>query len=644
MLALEQMRRLSQSNSLVVCSRHRKSGFGRMLAPMLLAVVLAQAMPAAAQAAPVLVGAAARKVHGAAGVFDLPLAPTPSNPTTEPRLGPAHAIVFTFDSAVTGGTPTLTEGTATVGTPTFSGNELIVPLTAVGNGQYLTLTVANVSAAGGGTGGSGSVRVGFLAGDVNQSRAVTLSDLGLINAQLAQPVTVSNYALDVNASGTLTLADKGIVNANLTHVLPPPVETAPSVIATVPSPNATNVSPGANLTVQFSEPVTVSGNWFQIVCTSGTHTPANTAVSGDAGANSGTTFTLNPNADLAPGDACTMTVFANAISDNDAIDPPDSMLADYAFGFTVRAIGGLFEKALPWNKDVSALSPSSRSAAIIAALQGFGGWGNGNKLQIDFSIAVLNADSSTPRRTITGTVPYCYNGPDCDTVPLQMPLPVNGNTEGSADYVCDRVNNDCHVLVVERSEKKLYELYNATQSGSSFIALGAFVWDLTKQYPDVLRGDQCTSADAAGLPMAALIPTADEVAAGDVPHALRFILPNARMKKQVYVRPATHAGGPSSTNPNAPPYGVRFRLKASFDETPYNANARVILRAMKKYGMILSDGGNIALTFADDRLATAKWSALGIVPQTFNSIGVGNFDVVDLSAEIPLTYDCVRAP
>ena len=306
---------------------------------------------------------------------------------------------------------------------------------------------------------------------------------------------------------------------------------------------------------------------------------------------------------------------------------------------------GLFEHAHAWNKDVSPLQPSSRSGAIISALQGFGGWGNGNKLQIDFSITLLTADSTTPRRTITAAPGgYCYGGPDCDAVPLQMPLPTNGNTEGSADYTCDTANNDCHVLVHERTEKKLYELYNATAAGSNFTALGAFVWDLTKQYGEVLRGDQCTSADAAGLPISALLPTADEVAAGEVPHALRFILPNPRMKTAVYVRPATHAGGPSSTNPDAPPYGVRFRLKASFDETPYNANARVILRALKKYGMILSDGGNIALTFADDRLSTAKWSTLNITAQTFNTIGVNQFDVVDLGAELPLTFNCVRAP
>ncbi len=303
---------------------------------------------------------------------------------------------------------------------------------------------------------------------------------------------------------------------------------------------------------------------------------------------------------------------------------------------------GLFEKPHPWNKDVSAFPVASRSAAIISALVGLGGWGNGNVLQTDRSIAILYANSSTPRGTISAAPGYYL--PDGDTTPLQMPLPLNGNTEGNPGYACDRANDDCHVLVVEQSEKKLYELYNATGTASSMVALGAYVWDLTKQYTDVLRGDQCTSADAAGLPMAALIPTADEVAAGEVPHALRFILPNPRMKAGVYVRPATHAGGPSSSNANAPPYGVRFRLKASFDETPYNTNARVILRALKKYGMILSDGGNIALTFADDRLSTAKWSALNITNQTFNSIRVTDFDVVDLGAEIVNTFDCVRAP
>jgi len=315
-------------------------------------------------------------------------------------------------------------------------------------------------------------------------------------------------------------------------------------------------------------------------------------------------------------------------------------------------VGGIFTAAEPWTEDVSGLAKDARSDAIIAALDSSGGWGNGNKLQIDFSIPIFFADGSTPRQTITaqtGGDKYCYGGPDCDPVPLSMPLPTNGNTEGSMDYTCDTSGNtdgqgDCHVLVVETAEKKLYELYNSTKTSGGFTALGAFIWDLTKAYPDNLRGDQCTSADAAGFPIGALLPTADEGAAGSVNHAIRFILPNARMKKGVYVHPATHAGGPSSADANAPPYGVRLRLKASFDDSTYTTGEKVIIAAMKKHGMLLSDGGNIALTFADDRTSTAKWDAQKVTAQSFAKITVDDFEVVALSAEVKQTDDCVRNP
>jgi hypothetical protein len=98
---------------------------------------------------------------------------------------------------------------------------MIVPLSGVINQQYVTVNVSNVASSGGGI-ASGSVRVGFLLGDVNQSRVVSIADLGLVNAQLAQVVTAANYLKDVNASGTLTLADKGLTNANLTKALPAP--------------------------------------------------------------------------------------------------------------------------------------------------------------------------------------------------------------------------------------------------------------------------------------------------------------------------------------------------------------------------------------------------------------------------------------
>lgn len=171
---------------------------------------------------PVFASAVSRKTHGAAGTFDLPLGSVATNPTTEPRIGPAQTIVFAFDKPVNGATVAITEGTAAAAAPTFSGNEVIVSLTGVANQQYVTIAVANVASTDGGTGGSGSVRVGFLAGDVNQSRVVSIADLALVNAQLAQPVTAANFIKDVNASGTLTLSDKGITNANLTKALPAP--------------------------------------------------------------------------------------------------------------------------------------------------------------------------------------------------------------------------------------------------------------------------------------------------------------------------------------------------------------------------------------------------------------------------------------
>ena len=96
--------------------------------------------------------------------------------------------------------------------------------------------------------------------------------------------------------------------------------------------------------------------------------------------------------------------------------------------------------------------------------------------------------------------------------------------------------------------------------------------------------------------------------------------------------------------PDDPPYGVRFRLKASFDETPFNASEKVILHAMKKYGMLLSDGGTIPLTFADDRTSTAKWSSLGVSALSFSTITVDDFEVVDFSSPIAVTNDCVRNP
>ena len=311
--------------------------------------------------------------------------------------------------------------------------------------------------------------------------------------------------------------------------------------------------------------------------------------------------------------------------------------------------GAMFSAEQPWTTDVSGSPKSENSDAIIAALSGMGGWGTDNDLQIDFSIPVYEADASTPRKQVVGTDDYCGGAPDCDPLPQQMPVPDGASLAGSSNLSCDTSGNtegqnDCQLLVVDREGRKLYETYQATASGTDIMAADFFVWDLDKAYPENLRGDQCTSADAAGFPIAAMTPTADQVASGSIDFAMRFILPNDRIKAAVYAHPASHAGGPSSADPNAPPFGVRFRLKPDFDDSGYTDSQKVIITALKTHGMLLSDGGQVPLTFADDRTSTAKWSELGITADTFKGITPDAFEVVELGKEIPVTNNCVRNP
>src|SRR6185436_17168243 len=122
------------------------------------------------------------------------------------------------------------------------------------------------------------------------------------------------------------------------------------------------------------------------------------------------------------------------------------------------------------------------------------------------------------------------------------------------------------------------------------------VWDLGNTYLDNGRGQDCTSADGAGFPIAPLLFNADEVAAGSIDHAIRFILPNSRIRDNIYVHPATHSTGPTIGPPQAPPYGAHLRLRADFPLASLDSEAeRVIARAMLKYGMFLADGGTVAL-------------------------------------------------
>ena len=191
-----------------------------------------------------------------------------------------------------------------------------------------------------------------------------------------------------------------------------------------------------------------------------------------------------------------------------------------------------------WREDISSAPLHPDSATVISWLEGVGGWGSGD-MRIDFSIEVLHADGATPFLNFIPTGNFF--DPDCDHVPV--PVPAGGALEGEDGYECS--GGDCHLLVVHDPTATLYEMWTADITEGVFSGGCLAVWNLEALYPPEGRGEQCTSADAAGFPIAPLLISPDEVAAGSIDHALRFILPNPRMHEDVYVRPASHAGGPS---------------------------------------------------------------------------------------------------
>lgn len=290
-----------------------------------------------------------------------------------------------------------------------------------------------------------------------------------------------------------------------------------------------------------------------------------------------------------------------------------------------------------WYKDVSAL-PAYTAEDIIG---GLATWGHNNVFAIDFSIMFQHADASTPKVSIPLDPSY---DPDNDHVPV--PIPVGGAVEGETGYTCTQ-GGDCHLIVVDDAQQKLFELWQASYDAqnNTWFATQESVWNLTEHYGPNNRGKDCTSADAAGFAvLPGLVGVREVVVDQEIKHALRYILPNDHMRPSSYVAPATHSAqhtGPATS----PPMGTRLRLKASFDESTLpSGGAKVVARALKKYGMLLADGGEIALTAESDQLEATKWgSVLG--PQDLAALQVTDFEVVDYAnVDNYSGLNCVRSP
>jgi len=226
-----------------------------------------------------------------------------------------------------------------------------------------------------------------------------------------------------------------------------------------------------------------------------------------------------------------------------------------------------------------------------------------------------NQTIGIPYQVVAGTqtkVKVTLNAFADESDPGPEPIPSNALIEGYPKPG----NGDRHVLVLEKDGCWLYELYNASLKGGAWSADAGTIWDMT--IPEQ-RPYTWTSADAAGLPVFAGLARYDEVAAGAINHALRFTVPTSQ---KAFVLPATHWAS-TNTNPNAPPMGLRLRLKASLDTSGYPADDQVILTALKKYGMILADNGSaIFISGAPDN----RWNNANL--NLLKQITASNFEVV----------------
>lgn len=234
-----------------------------------------------------------------------------------------------------------------------------------------------------------------------------------------------------------------------------------------------------------------------------------------------------------------------------------------------------------WNRDISAEPVDPNSDRFVASI------GAGKPLHPDFGTVYDGAPSGIPYIVVDGNQPPVKvsfrDAPDeSDAGPY--PVPPDAPIEGGGKPDCDR-----HVLVIDRQHWKLYELFSAfRQEAGDWKAGSGAIWDLNKpSYGQRPMG--WTSADAAGLPIFPALVRYDETAERkEIRHALRFTIVKTR---RAYVPPASHFAS-NKTDPALPPMGMRVRLKADYDISHFPANCQVILKALKRYGMILADNGS----------------------------------------------------
>jgi len=247
---------------------------------------------------------------------------------------------------------------------------------------------------------------------------------------------------------------------------------------------------------------------------------------------------------------------------------------------------------------VNGLAVASNSAAMISAI------GAGSPLHPDFDAV----GDGIPFNIVTTSTPGYTVGFDYadESDPGPYPIPSNPRIESGSDR---------HLLSLDLGQCKLWELYDAQGSGSSWTAGSGAFFDL---HSNALRPEGWTSADAAGLPIFPGLVRYAEMLTGSIDHAIRFTAPSTCG----YIYPATHLTAPPCSN--LPPMGLRVRLKASVDISGFGPHAQIVLTTLKKYGMILADNGSPWYVSGSP---DSRWDDDEF--HKFNTLTGNDFEVVD---------------
>lgn len=273
----------------------------------------------------------------------------------------------------------------------------------------------------------------------------------------------------------------------------------------------------------------------------------------------------------------------------------------------------LFPLASPWNQPVDGAPVDPQSDVLIASI------GADRTLHPDFGASWNGGPFGMPYVVVRGDQPkvavaFDYAG---ESDPGPYPIPPNPPIEGGPSSTGDR-----HILIVDADNWVLYELFAAYPTGTGWRAGSGAIFDLA-------RGDDrpagWTSADAAGLPILPGLVRWDEVEAGAITHALRFTV---RRTRRAYVHPARHWAS-TDPSPALPPMGMRVRLKASFDLTGFPPRAQVVLRALKKYGMLVADNGS---DWFLSGVADVRWNDAEI--NALKAVRGRDFEVVAMGAVV----------